>query len=100
MALSLACYGTRNTNTTLLLHVGIVEKDIAALAAVGDTDSIIRRLIKLPLKEIDENIVKTIGIMEKNGLYESISRYTSNLQSFIHSLTSSYNKVYWGAYKQ
>ena len=70
------------------LNIGLVERDIASLAAVGDIDNIIRRLPKLSSADMDKTIIKTIEIMENNGLYESISRYIIILHSLTHIFTS------------
>lgn len=64
--------------THIIIHKAAIGRDIYALAGVGDTDNIIRHLLKLPITDIDKIIIKTIEIMENNGLYESISRYNSN----------------------
>lgn len=71
----------------LFTYIGVVERDIASLAAVGDTDSIIRRLPKLSPADMDKTIIKTIEIMEINGLYESISRYILMLHPFTYLFT-------------
>lgn len=76
-----------DTLDNLFTYIGLVERDISSLAAVGDTDSIIRRLPKLSPADMDKTIIKTIEIMEINGLYESISRYTLMLHPFTHLFT-------------
>ncbi len=72
----------------LFSNIGLVERDIASLAAVGDIDNIVRRLPNLSSADMDKTIIKTIEIMENNGLYESISRYIIVLHSLTHLFTS------------